>query len=74
MMIGALHNLSGSPVSGVGAESPDPRGMLNCASGFLGEAMQSPAYVATPEPQTKTPAPRKRRKKDPVMVLVDFKK
>ena len=73
-MKGALPNLYVSPVNGMGAESPDPRCMLNFASELLGDAMQPPAYVATPKPQTQTPAPRKRWKKDPVMVLVDFKK
>jgi len=59
----------------MGAKSPDPRGMLNFASEFLGEAMQSPVYVATPEPQTAAPPKRKKRwTKGPEMILVDFKK
>jgi hypothetical protein len=58
----------------MGTESPDPRGMLNFASGFLETAMQTPAAHVAPKPQTKKTAPRRRWKKDPEMVLVDFKK
>ena len=42
-MKGALPNLYVSPVNGMGAESPDPKCMLNFASELLGDAMQSSA-------------------------------
>ena len=73
-MNGAEQNSSVSPMNVMGTESPDPRGMLNFASGFLETAMQTPAAHVAPKPQTKKTAPRRRWKKDPEMVLVDFKK
>lgn len=74
-MNGAEQNFSVSPMNVMGAESPDPRTMLNFASGFLETAMQTPAPYVAPQPQqTKKTAPRTRWKKSPEMVLVDFKK
>ena len=73
-MNGAEKNFSVTPMNVMGTESPDPRGMLNFASGFLETAMQTPVPCVAPQPQTKKNLPRKRWTKDPEMVLVDFKK